>query len=80
VRSSLDQVNRQLPPRVQICVGATVDIQVRVDRERLQQVFINLIKNAADAGARHSTVSAQPVTWHDDLWWRRVISRAIRSC
>lgn len=67
VQSALVLVNRQLPPRVQVCVGQTADIEVLVDRERLQQVFINLIKNAADAGARHITVSAQPATWHDDL-------------
>lgn len=67
VQSSLDLVNRQLPPRVQICVGTTADFAVRVDRERLQQVFINLIKNAADAGAQHITVSAHPAAWQDDL-------------
>ncbi len=67
LQSALALVNRQLPPPVQVCVGAAADIEVRVDRERLQQVFINLIKNAADAGARHITVSAQPAQWHDDL-------------
>jgi signal transduction histidine kinase len=32
------------------------EIEIEVDRERLHQVFINLIKNAADAGASHVTV------------------------
>lgn len=67
VQSALALVHGQLPAGVQVCVGRSADIEVRVDRERLQQVFINLIKNAADAGARHITVSAQPATWHDDL-------------
>jgi two-component system NtrC family sensor kinase len=67
VQSALELVDRQLPQRVQVCVGTTADIEVEVDRERLQQVFINLIKNAADAGARHITLSAQPAAWHDDL-------------
>ncbi len=67
VQSALALINRQLPPQVQVCVGTTADIAVRVDRERLQQVFINLIKNAVDAGARHVTVSAQLGAWHDDM-------------
>lgn len=67
IQSALALVHGQLPAGVQVCVGQSADIEVRVDRERLQQVFINLIKNAADAGARHITVSAQPATWHDEL-------------
>ncbi len=66
VQSSLALVNRQLPPQVQVCVGATADLEIEVDRERLHQVFINLIKNAADAGARHVTVSAQLQAWDAD--------------
>ncbi|MCU0841412.1 MAG: HAMP domain-containing histidine kinase [Thiobacillaceae bacterium] len=67
VQSSLDLVNRQLPEGVQVCVGATAELAVEVDRERLHQVFINLIKNAADAGARHITVSASPDSWDDSV-------------
>ncbi len=67
VQSALGLVNSQLPPQVHVCVGAAASIQVRVDRERLQQVFINLIKNASDAGALHVMVSAQSAVWHDDL-------------
>lgn len=67
VHSALALVDRQLPPRVQVCVGQTADIEVLVDRERLQQVFINLIKNAADAGAGHIVLSAQSAIWHDEL-------------
>lgn len=66
VQSSLDLVNRQLPEGVQVCVGAMAELAVEVDRERLHQVFINLIKNAADAGARHITVSASPDHWDEN--------------
>ena len=66
VQSSLELVNRHLPPGVQVCVGESANIEVDVDRERLHQVFINLIKNAADAGARHITVSAQLRPWDLD--------------
>ncbi len=67
VASALKLVHRQLPEATRICIGAIADIEIRVDRERMQQVFINLIKNAADAGARHISISAQPAQWHDDL-------------
>ncbi|MGQ9862372.1 MAG: histidine kinase dimerization/phospho-acceptor domain-containing protein [Thiobacillaceae bacterium] len=60
VQSSLVLVDRQLPAGVQVCLGTIADLEIEVDRERLHQVFINLIKNAADAGARHVTVSAAP--------------------
>ncbi len=65
VQSSLELVNRQLPPQTHVCVGATADLLIEVDRERLNQVFINLIKNAADAGARHITVGAGLAAWDD---------------
>ena len=67
VQSSLALVNRQLPSGVQVCVGTMADLEIEVDRERLHQVFINLIKNAADAGARHVTVSAAPQAWEPEL-------------
>ena len=63
LQSSLELVNRQLPRDVQVCVGDTASIEIDVDRERLHQVFINLIKNAADAGAQHITVAAQLRAW-----------------
>ena len=66
VQSSLELVNRHLPPGVQVCVAEIASIEVDVDRERLHQVFINLIKNAADAGARHITVYAQMRSWDAD--------------
>lgn len=65
VQSSLALVDRHLPQEVGVCVEATPDLDVEVDRERMHQVFINLIKNAADAGARHITVSAQLSVWDD---------------
>lgn len=67
IQSSLLLVNRQLPAQVQVCVGASADIDLEVDRERLHQVFINLIKNAADAGARHVTLGARLGRWDDEL-------------
>lgn len=67
LQSSLSLVNRQLPENVHVCVEADAELVIEVDRERMHQVFINLIKNAADAGARHIQVSADQVAWNADL-------------
>lgn len=67
LQSSLSLVNRQLPEHVHVCVEADAELVIEVDRERMHQVFINLIKNAADAGARHIQVSADQVAWNADL-------------
>lgn len=67
IESSLVLVNRQLPPDVRVCVGTMAELELEVDRERLHQVFINLIKNAADAGAKRITVSASLAEWDDEL-------------
>ena len=63
IQSSLTLVNRQLPPNVEVCVGSAPESALWADRERLHQVFINLLKNAADAGATHITINAFETTW-----------------
>jgi signal transduction histidine kinase len=67
IESSVALVRRQIPPAVDLRVGAKDDVGVAVDRERLQQVFINLIKNATDAGARHVSVNARQADWDEAL-------------
>jgi signal transduction histidine kinase len=67
IESSVALVKRQIPPAVELRVGARDDVDAAVDRERLQQVFINLIKNAADAGARHITVDVWLAAWDEAL-------------
>ncbi len=66
LQSSLSLLHRQLPARVQVCIEADSDLEIEADRERMHQVFINLIKNAADAGARHIEVSAGLEVWSAD--------------
>lgn len=63
VQSSLALVQRQLPPTLRVCVDVPADLTLQADRERLHQVFINLVKNAADAGAQHISVRARQTTW-----------------
>ncbi|MHB1051707.1 MAG: sensor histidine kinase [Thiobacillus sp.] len=65
IQASLALVNRQLPRGVEVCVGYAPERALWADRDRLHQVFINLLKNAADAGATHIVVSAVESTWKD---------------
>lgn len=61
--SSLELVHRQIPQDVQICVDMQAGQTIEVDRERMHQVFINLIKNAADAGAKHIELHGRAEHW-----------------
>ena len=67
IQSSLELVSRQLPPAVEVCVGSAPESALWADRERLHQVFINLIKNAADAGATHITINAFETRWSQSM-------------
>ena len=67
IQASLALVNRQLPPGVDVCVGYAPERALWADRDRMHQVFINLLKNAADAGATHIVVSAVDTTWADSM-------------
>lgn len=67
IQASLALVNRQLPPGVEVCVGYAPERALWADRDRMHQVFINLLKNAADAGATHIAVNAVETTWADSL-------------
>lgn len=67
IQASLTLVNRQLPAGVDVCVGYAPERALWADRDRLHQVFINLLKNAADAGAKHIVVSAVETSWVDSM-------------
>lgn len=67
IQASLALVNRQLPPGVEVCVGYAPERALWADRDRMHQVFINLLKNAADAGATHIAVSAVETSWADSM-------------
>lgn len=66
IASSLELVHRQIPPQVSVCVDTPAALYACLDRERMQQVFINLLQNAADAGARHIALSARLDHWDAD--------------
>lgn len=63
IESSCELINRHLPPDVLIEIGETGDAELWADRERIHQVLINLIKNAADAGAKRITINSAETTW-----------------
>ena len=67
IQASLALVNRQLPRGVEVCVGYAPERALWADRDRMHQVFINLLKNASDAGASHIVVSAVESTWKDSM-------------
>jgi signal transduction histidine kinase len=67
VESAVELVARQLPPQVEVDVVTGAEVEVALDRERLHQVLINLVRNAADAGARHVRLSTEVAIWDDDF-------------
>lgn len=67
IQASLALVNRQLPAGVEVCVGYAPERALWADRDRLHQVFINLLKNAADAGATHIVINAVETRWADSM-------------
>jgi len=62
VRSAALLIHRQLPETLMHIEDIT-EAMIPVDRERMQQVFINLIKNAHDAGARNIWIVGYETTW-----------------
>lgn len=67
IHSSVTLVERQLPAAVEVHITNAPERTLWVERERIQQVFINLIKNAADAGAKNIWIDADESTWADTM-------------
>jgi two-component system NtrC family sensor kinase len=49
IAETLRFIKGQVPPRVAIVTDIPADIEIQGDKQRLQQVFLNLIKNALEA-------------------------------
>jgi signal transduction histidine kinase len=64
VQSAVLLIHRQLPEFL-FHIEDISDSEISVDRERMQQVFINLIKNANDAGALNLWITGSRTTWKD---------------
>ena len=59
-------LRQRLPEEDSVAIDVPGGLQVCIDPQRLQQVFINLLQNPFDAGARRVTISArstEPSDW-----------------
>ena len=65
VNSAVLLIHRQIDPSILLHIEDVADTTVKVDRERMQQVFINLIRNAVAAGARNIWIFGESTTWAD---------------
>lgn len=65
VRAALNLVERQLPAGVRLQVGSLAAHGVYVDRDRLLEAIINLVRNAAEAGARQISIDAGLAVWEE---------------
>lgn len=63
VRAAALLIHRQLPPDLILQIEDITDGMLLVDRDRMQQVFINLIKNATHAGAKNIWITGRETTW-----------------
>jgi two-component system NtrC family sensor kinase len=58
-------IHRQLPPDLNLDIEDIEDGSLLADRDRMQQVFINLIKNATRAGAKNIWITGRQTTWKE---------------
>ncbi len=65
VRSAALLIYRQLPADLHLHIEDISEANLQVDRDRMQQVFINLIRNAAHAGACNIWVTGKETTWKE---------------
>ena len=66
LEKSLLLLRQHLPREDSVVLDVPADLRVCADPQRLQQVFINLLRNAFDAGAKRVTVAgrrAAPADW-----------------
>jgi signal transduction histidine kinase len=67
VRSAALLIHRQIDPSIFLHIEDVPDTCIQVDRERMQQLFINLIRNAVAAGSRNIWIFADTTTWEESV-------------
>lgn len=65
VQGAVSLIHRQIDPKITIDIEDITETRLSVNYERFKQVFINLIKNSVDAGARNISVIGHKVTQDD---------------
>ena len=65
VRGAALLIHRLLPEDLNLQIEDIEEGWLLADRERMQQVFINLIKNAARAGAKNIWITGRQTTWKE---------------
>jgi signal transduction histidine kinase len=65
VRAAVLLIHRQMPADLFLHIEDIHEGMLLVDRDRMKQVFINLIRNAAHAGARNIWVTGRETTWKE---------------
>jgi signal transduction histidine kinase len=63
VRSAVLLIHRQLPPDLFLHIEDVAEGNIRADRDRMQQVFINLIRNAMHVGAKNIWITGEETSW-----------------
>lgn len=67
VRSAVRLIHRQIDPSIFLHIEDVPDTCIQVDRERMQQLFINLIRNAVAAGSKNVWIFADTTTWEESV-------------
>jgi len=65
VQAAVLLIHRQLPQDVFLHIEDVTDGMLLADRDRMQQVFINLIRNATHAGAKNIWITGRQSTWQE---------------
>lgn len=67
VRSAVLLIHRQIDPSIFLHIEDVPSTCIQVDRERMQQLFINLVRNAVAAGSKNIWIFADTTTWEESV-------------
>jgi signal transduction histidine kinase len=65
VQSAVLLIHRLLPHDLFLHIEDISESKLMVDRDRMRQVFINLVRNSAQAGAKNIWITGRETTWKE---------------